>query len=88
MLKAVVLPGAVRADEALQVTAADLEIEAVQRPQATELDARLHRLEQHLAAHVSPFRAPATSEGRTSQISRVPNRPWGRTSIRMTRRIP
>src|SRR4029453_15133067 len=82
------LPGTVRPDEPLQVPPADLEIEAVQRPQATELDARLSHLEQDLAAHVSPFRVPGHQRGSTSQISLVPNRPWGRTSMRITSRIP
>ena len=82
------LPGPVRADEPLEVSLADIQIEAVQRAQAAELDARLRRLEQDLAAHVSPFFARGTQRGSTSQISRVPNSPCGRTSMRTTRRMP
>src|SRR5262249_22013678 len=82
------LPRSVGPDQALEVTAADLQIEAVQRAQAAELDAHLHRLEKHLAAHVIPLRVPGHHRGNTSQISRVPNSPWGRTSIKTTSSMP
>src|SRR5215470_9968887 len=80
------LPRAVRPDEPLQVALADLQIEAVQRTQAAELDTDPDRLKR--TAHVIPLRAPGHHRGNTSQISRVPNNPWGRTSIRMTSSMP
>src|SRR5262249_44361060 len=81
------LAGAVRSDEPLQVSLADLQVEASERAQSAELDAHLNRVEQWLA-HVIPLRAPGHQRGTMSQISRVPNRPCGRTSIRMTSSIP
>ena len=88
-LKAVVFPAPLGPISPLRSPWRISRSKSVSALQAAELDADAFAAwSSDLAAHASPFRARGTQRGSTSQISRVPNSPCGRDSMRTTSRMP